>query len=194
MIKRAGFAVLALALAACSPPQAPAETAEAPAATLPPPVTGCNANTSRDWSAVGSQYYIIEAELVGDACQDAVATIRIKAREGDAVLLEQSYPIAQVPLAFNPNGDRVSLSSDLEAWIQNTAEVQTADWLPAWPSGAQRPPGFQPAAGITRQRYEGVRGAQGPLFCYPDGGESNACIAMAGDTATLLGSLTPERP
>jgi hypothetical protein len=46
---------------------------------------------------------------------------------------------------------------------------------------------------VTRQRYESARGAQGPLFCYPDGGESNACIAMAGDNATLLGSLTPER-
>ncbi|HVK80431.1 MAG TPA: hypothetical protein VM915_07440 [Verrucomicrobiae bacterium] len=194
MIKRAGFAVLALVLAACTPPEAPTQTAEVPSAQLPPPVTGCVANTSRDWSAVGSQYYIIEAELAGDACPDAVATIRIKAREGNAVLFEQNYPIAGVPLAFNPNGDRVSLSSDLEAWIQNTAEVQTADTLPAWPSGAQRPPGFQPAAGVTRQRYEGARGAQGPLFCYPDGAESNACIAMAGDTATLLGSLTPERP
>ena len=30
-------------------------------------------------------------------------------------------------------------------------------------------------------------------FCYPDGGESNACVALAGDRATLLGSLTPER-
>lgn len=194
MIKRAGFAVMALVAAACAPPEAPTQTAEVPSAQLPAPVTGCNANTSRDWSAVGSQYYIIEAELAGDACPDAVAAIRIRAREGNAVLLEQSYPIANVPLAFNPNNDRVGMSSDLEGWIQNTAEVQTADWLPPWPSGAQRPPGFQPAPGVTRSRYESARGAQGPLFCYPDGAESNACVAMAGDNATLLGSLTPEQP
>jgi len=31
------------------------------------------------------------------------------------------------------------------------------------------------------------------LFCYPDGGESNACIAMVQQRATLLGSLTPEQ-
>lgn len=191
MIKRAGVAILTIALIACAPPQQE-QTAEIPA--MPPPVSGCEAQASRDWSAVGSQYYLIESQLTGAACADAVATLRIKAREGQAVLFEQSYPIAGVPLAFNPNNDHAGLSNDLELWTQNTAEVETADWLPAWPSGAARPPGFQPAAGINRGRYEGARGNQGPLFCYPDGAESNACVAMAGDTATLLGSLTPERP
>jgi hypothetical protein len=47
---------------------------------------------------------------------------------------------------------------------------------------------------VTRNQYEGARGAQGPLFCFPDGGESNACVAMAGDRATFLGSLRPEQP
>ncbi len=191
-MKRAGLAILALALAACSPP-AEQQTAEIPS-PAPAPVSGCEAQASRDWSAVGSQYYLIEAQLAGATCADAIATLRIKAREGDAILFEQSYPIASVPLAFNPNNDRAGLSNDLELWTQNTSETQTADSLPAWPAGAQRPPGFQPAPGINRNRYEGARGAQGPLFCYPDGGESNACVAMAGDTATLLGSLTPERP
>lgn len=191
-MKRAGLAVLVLVLAACSPPQQE-QTAQIPTEP-PPPVAGCDAQASRDWSAIGSQYYLIEAQLAGPTCAEAVATIRIKAREGDAVLFEQSYPIANVPLAFNPNNDRTGMSDDLDMWTQNTSETQTADSLPAWPSGAQKPPGFQPAAGINRNRYESARGAQGPLFCYPDGAESNACVAMAGDTATLLGSLTPERP
>lgn len=188
-MRRTSLAWLALALAACSPaPQT--KTAEIPAPEMAPQ-PGCVAQASRDWSAVGSQYYLIEAEAAGETCATATATMRIKSVEG-AVLFEGSYPVAQVPLAFNPNGDRTTLRADLEAWTDNTADTPTADWLPAWPAGQERPPGVQPA--VTRGQYESARGAQGPLFCFPDGGESNACVAMAGARATLLGSLTPERP
>jgi hypothetical protein len=118
--------------------------------------------------------------------------MRITSRDG-RVLFERAYRTADVPLAFNPNGTQSDLRAELEAWTQNVAEEPTADWLPAWPAGAQHPPHFQPAPGVTRATYEGARGAQGPLFCYPDGGESNACVALDGDRATLLGSRTPER-
>lgn len=182
----------AVTLAACSPPQQQEVKQGAP---IPPPAQasnpgGCSAQASRDWSAVGSQYYVIEAEATGEACRDAVATIRIESRDGQ-VLFTRDYPIAQVPLAFNPNGDQTTLRNDLEAWLQNQADVETADWLPVWPLRAERPPFFQPA--VTRGQYEAARGAQGPLFCYPDGGESNACVALAGNRATFLGSRTPER-
>jgi hypothetical protein len=181
------FAVLALA--ACSPPeqQKDGATAELPAAVAR---AGCFAEFSRDWSAVGSQYYVIEAEAEGLTCADATATIRVTARDG-AVLFEREYRTAEVPLAFNPNSNQTDLRAELEAWTQNTAEPPTADTMPAWSAGAERPPYVQPA--VSRAQYEAARGAQGPLFCYPDGGESNACVALAGDRATLLGSLTPER-
>jgi hypothetical protein len=194
-MKHATLAIAALALAACSPPSADEAAVEDVASTAPigAEAAGCFAETSRDWSAVGSQYYVVEAEARGATCREAVATIRISSQQG-AALFEQGYPTAQVTLAFNPNGDQTTLRNELEEWIVNTAEPATANTLPAWPSGAQKPPGFQPAAGVTRNTYENARGAQGPLFCYPDGGESNACVAMAGDRATLLGSLTPERP
>lgn len=185
-MKRAGLIVVAALMAACSPPQQ-TDTAHATV----PIAEACSAQTSHDWSAVGSQYFIIEAKAEGATCADAVATMSIKSREG-AVLFTRDYPVREVPLAFNPNGNQTSLRSDLEAWTQNTAEPPTADTLPQWPAGARRPPGFEPA--VSRNRYEGARGAQGPLFCFPDGGESNACVAMAGDSATYLGSLRPEQP
>ncbi|MBL8535949.1 MAG: hypothetical protein JNM59_00945 [Hyphomonadaceae bacterium] len=177
----------AVALAACTPQPQPAQTTQLPPLQAP----GCTAQTSRDWSAVGSQYYVIEAEARGDACADAIATLRIKSMDG-AVLFSGDYPVRDVPLAFNPNNDQTGLRNDIEAWIQNSADPATANTLPAWPAGAARPPGFEPRVG--RSQYEAARGAQGPLFCFPDGAESNACVAMAGDNATLLGSLTPERP
>jgi hypothetical protein len=190
---RAGLAALAFGLlAACSPPQETTTTAENAGASAPVAAdTACTAEASQDWSAVGSNYYLIEAEASGPSCGEANATMRIKSRAG-AVLFEKTYRVADVPLAFRPNGDQSGLRGEIEAWIQNTAEVPTADTLPAWPSGAERPPNFRPA--VARNRYEAARGAQGPLFCFPDGGESNACVAMDGDSATLLGSWTPESP
>jgi hypothetical protein len=178
--------MLMLAIASCTRPQPEQAAAAAPL----PDVMGCVAQASRDWSAVGSQYYLIDVDARGTTCTTAQAVMRIKSREG-AVLFERVYPVADVPLAFNPNNDRSGLRADLEAWTENTSDTQTADWLPAWPAGADKPPNFQPA--VSRNQYEAARGAQGPLFCYPDGAESNACVAMAGDHATFLGSLIPER-
>jgi hypothetical protein len=181
---RRGCMMLAIALAACAPPPPPKATAvpiEAPRI-----LAGCTGLSSRDWSAVGSQYYVIEAEAAGESCADATATLRIESRDG-AVLYERSYAISEVPLAFNPHNDQTGMRVDLDGWTQNTAETATADTLPAWPARDSQPPNFTPA--VTRGAYEAARGAQGPLFCYPDGAASNACIALAGNQATLLGSL-----
>lgn len=186
-MNRAGLASIALALMACTPADQP-KTAEI--RQLPAPQQGCSALASRDWSAVGSQYYVIEAEARGDTCASAVATIRIKSRSGET-LFTHDHAVAEVPLAFSVTTDQTALRAEIDAWTINAAETATADWLPAWPARAEHPPHFQPA--VNRIRYESARGAQGPLFCYPDGAESNACVAMAGDSATFLGSFTPER-
>lgn len=181
--------MLALALTACGndePAPTIAEAAPAPA----PALISCTAQASRDWSAVGSQYYVIEAEARGGTCAQARASLRIKTLDG-TVLFERGYDVADVPLAFNPNNNQTGLRADLDAWTQNTAETGSAGALPPWPAGAARPPHFAPA--VTRAVYENARGNQGPLFCFPDGAESNACVAIAGARATLLGSLTPER-
>ena len=188
-MKHAGPVLVALALIACSPAEAPT-TAEIP----PPSATaraGCDAQASRDWSAVGSQYYVVEAEAHGETCADAVATIRIESTDGE-VLFTRDYPVRDVPLAFRPNNNQTGLRAEIEAWTQNVSATQRTDELPPWPAGAERPPNFIPA--VNRNTYQQARGNQGAMFCYPDGGESNACVAVAGVRATLLGSLTPERP
>lgn len=186
MIRSLALLIAVSLAAACS--KAPA-TGQAEAATAPAPTVGCSAQAARDWSAVGSQYYLLEADARGRTCADAEAILRIKSSEG-VLLFEHTYTVANVPLAFNPANDRSGLRADLEMWLQNTSGTQTADELPPWPAGAASPPGFQPI--VNRGQYEHARGMQGPLFCFPNGAESNACVAMAGDHATLLGSLTAE--
>jgi hypothetical protein len=180
MVAAAFVASAVLCLPACSPASAP----ESGAVALPLD-TRCAGEVSRDWSAVGSQYYMIEAELSGGACEDADATLRIRSPEG-AVLFEQAYPLARLQPAFNVY-DPASLTSDLEAWSANGAEIQTVDWLPPWPAGAPSPPNFEPA--VSRSAYEAARGAQGPLFCFADAADSLSCVALAGERAILLGSL-----
>lgn len=178
--------VFVLALAACSPQHPPTQITEASAATNS---VLCQATSARDWSAVGSQYYVIEANAEGASCNDATAVMRIETVEG-AVLFERAYPVAQISLAFNPSNDQTGLRSDLEGWTQNSSQTATADSLPPWPAGASQPPGFTPA--VSRGRYEAARGAQGPLFCFPDSATTHACVALAGAQATLLGSLTAD--
>jgi hypothetical protein len=189
-MKRLSLGLLALGLIACSPAEPPTTTTAEIPATSTSARSGCNATASRDWSAVGSQYYVIEAEAHGATCAEAVATIRIETTDGQ-VLFTHDYPTRDVSLAFNPNSNQTGLRDEIDSWTQNTAATGSAAALPAWPSRAQRPPGFQPV--VTRNVYEQARGNQSALFCYPDGGESNACVVVAGTRATLLGSLTPER-
>lgn len=191
-MKRLGLGLLALGLVACSPSaETPATTTAEIPATSTAARSGCDANASRDWSAVGSQYYVIEAEAHGATCAEAVATIRIKTTDGQTIFTHD-YLTREVPLAFNPNSAQTGLREEIDSWTRNVSETGSASELPAWPAHAERPPGFTPV--VARNVYENARGNQSAMFCYPDGGESNACVAVAGTTATLLGSLTPERP
>ena len=84
-MKHATIIFAALALAACSPPDQQKD--DAATAELPPAVAraGCFAEFSRDWSAVGSQYYVIEAEAEGPTCAEATSTMRITSRDDGGV-------------------------------------------------------------------------------------------------------------
>ena len=196
---RIGLSALALCLAACS--QATQTTSETttmtdaasvgPSAPVEP---ACTADAPARAVQFGGQTYQIQAHAEGETCEGAVASLKIVAPNGSTAF-ETSYPINQVPLAFNPRGTGAArLTTELEGWTQNTAEHPTADSLPAWPAGAAKPTHFTPA--LSRDAYEAARTAKRPIFCFPDGNESNACVGVdiAQQTGTLLGSLTPERP
>jgi hypothetical protein len=181
-------------LAACG--QQAAQTAEtAPTEDIrdaTPPAAACSADSSGTWEVAGKTY-TVQGHAEGANCADAIATIKFLSANGTA-LFETQHPTADVPLAFAPNSDQARLQTELNAWVQNVAQVPDASGLPAWPASAQKPPHF--IAQVSRADYEAARTAKRPIFCYPDGGESNACIALnpAADTAILLGSWTPERP
>lgn len=151
----------------------------------------CNAHATRDWK-IGDTSFMVDATAQGPSCAHAVAILVLRTADGRA-LFADAYPIDQVTLAFNPNGDATRLASDLQAWITGDEHHSTADQLPAWPEGAPAPPGFTPA--LARLSYEGLRNEKAAILCYPDGGESNACVALtpAPAMAQRIGSLTPTR-
>lgn len=191
-MKRYALASLLL-LAACG--QQPLEPSP------PPPVSpadamaetpNCFVEGASEWR-VGEDTYRIETQAAGETCATGIANIRLISPSG-AVVFAAEHPVSQVPLAFSGVEDATRLQTEISAWAANVAESPTAAGLPAWPEGADKPPHFAPTT--ARVSYEGARAAQRPLFCYPDGGESNACVALdpEAQTALLLGSWTPEAP
>jgi hypothetical protein len=192
-MKRIGASLFIFTLAACSPPaQDAADTTTAD--TTISAAANCVADAPARAVQLGGQTYQVQAHAEGATCDEAVATLKIVAPNGN-VAFETAYPIVQVPLAFNATGSGVArLTTELEGWTQNTAERPTADALPAWPQSAEKPPHFTPA--LSRDAYEAARTAKRPIFCFPDGAESNACVAIdaAAQAGALLGSRTPERP
>ena len=191
---RSSLAVLGFALVACSPPQSAEQAPEgvhAPAEAAS--TAACSVTAQPRELQFGGEPYRVEATAGGDSCDRATASLRLIAPNGNAIF-ETAYPTNQVPLSFNANGaDQARLTTELNAWTENVAQQPTADGLPAWPAGSQRPPHFTPA--LAREAYEAARTARRPVFCFPDSGESNACVAIdtAAQAAALLGSWTPER-
>lgn len=193
-MNKIGASLLFLAVAACGQaaeqsPNITAEVADDTSIAAP----ACVADAPPRAEQFAGRTYRIEAHAEGATCEQAVATLKIVAPDGN-VAFETAYPIAQVPLAFNANGSGVArLTTELEGWTQNVAPQATADSLPAWPSDANKPPYLNPA--LSREAYESARAARLPLFCFPDGAESNACVAIDtnAQTAALLGTRTPER-
>jgi len=183
-----GLAILSLAaLAACG---APGPTSPPATEIAADEVSACSMRAERDW-IVGAKTYAVIGSAEGPSCAEAVATLTIRAPEGRDIFMQQ-FRTMDVPLAFAPGGER--LQTELAAWIENVAPAATADALPAWSDGAERPHAFHPA--LTREEYEAARAGRHALFCYPDGAESNACVGLDPNTdlARQLGSITPERP
>ena len=187
--------ILLLALAACSP-KAPEGAPTATPATqvsvvAPAGAAGCAITTSRPWQAGGARY-TIEASLHGAACGSAAALLVIRNAQG-ATLYADAAPVTQLDLAFNPRTDDATMTHDVAAWITGEGYGPTAAGLPAWPADAARPPGAFFAM-IDQATYEAARAGAWPLFCYPNGGESAACVAQDARHGVLvrLGDTRPE--
>ena len=166
------FVILAGALAlaaACAPA---AQTASA----------GCAVSVSIPWRPLSGAEFTIEAASMGADCAKAVATIVIRDVQGDA-LWAQAYSAEHV-MVLAPAHDPAAMRIALSEWIDpaGNTTLQTTGALPAWPANTESPQNgefpFYPDQGVDRDSYNAIRTANAPLYCYVQGMESLACVAL----------------
>ncbi len=162
----------ALALAACTMAVSGGEAAS---------TQRCDAEASRTWDAPDGAAYSIEASSRGPDCANAVATIVIRNAQ-DEVLWADAH-VAQHTFGLYEASDGAAMGTALEEWIGANTTIMTASELPLWPANASAPqsgefPFYPEPEWNERAGYEDLRAHDTPLFCYVQGRESMACLAL----------------
>jgi hypothetical protein len=175
--------VLAATVWACSPNPEPALIVAEPGAA-------CAARADAAWAGGGGTTFTVEARSSGDECATAKVTLTIRASDG-ATAYEQRFQTDQVmTLADAESVD--DMRRRLGEWITPPgAQMDSTGDLPAWVEGAAHPVAeefpFYPEDGVTREAYEALRGEDRAMFCYVQGMESMACLAMHEGALTKIG-------
>jgi hypothetical protein len=174
-------ALCALMLAACN--QA-AETTDQPDASARVAENGCPAAASGTWQGLQ-----VDASASGADCGSAQATITIG--NNGATLWSETYPANQVMVLAGAESVE-DMQRRLNEWVNppGAARDSTGD-LPVWAAGAQSPNSgefpFYAEEGVERATYETLRGRDAPMFCYLQGMESEACLALENGRVTKIG-------
>jgi hypothetical protein len=146
-------------------------------------VRGCQAVATAPWRPLSGVEYTIEAFSSGPDCRHAVATIVIRDAQ-NSVIWAEAYAAAQVMVLAGAN-DEPALQAAMSEWIETDNPVFAATGaLPAWPAGAAGPAGnsefpfYLEPEWNDRVGYEELRARNAPMYCYVQGMESLACLAL----------------
>ncbi|MGD9979604.1 MAG: hypothetical protein AB7H66_07400 [Hyphomonadaceae bacterium] len=145
--------------------------------------TPCNASASDRWRPVGSGEFNIEATASGPNCERAVATLVIRDSEG-RVAWAEAFPTEDVMVLASAR-DGGAMEVALSGWINPEANtmMQSTSALPEWPVNADAPQNgefpFYPEPGYDRESYTRLRANNLPLYCFVQGMESTACLALS---------------
>ena len=158
----------------------------------PTSVRGCVASAEAPWRA-NNATFTIAATSAGPDCAHAVATLAIRDAQGrvfyaDAAASEHVMTLAQAR-------DLSSMQQALGGWIDsNNRTIASTSALPDWPQGANAPQNgefpFYPEHELDRDAYLALRAANAPVFCYVQGMESEACVALQNGVMTKVGVQT----
>lgn len=160
----------------------------------------CQARAASAWGIAAGEVYEISAASAGPDCAKAVITLVVRGPDGTP-LYATATKAQDSGQAFEGAQSRQDMQARLQDWIAPAqAGFTTSADLPAWPEGATGPQA-KPVAGITgtfpfypeaeaygeRFRYEALRSAKAPLFCYVQGPESFACLAAQDGSVFPIG-------
>jgi hypothetical protein len=149
----------------------------------------CDARARSPWQ----KGVVAEAQSQGATCANAVVTLVLRDANGKPIWVE-SFVGAQV-MVFAGVQNKPEMTRALSDWIdQKSAMMPRTDKLPDWAKNAEAPQAgefpFYRDAGIDREMYMKLRGAKLPMFCYVQGMESMACVALDGEGVTKVGLQT----
>jgi hypothetical protein len=184
MIFRLAIAAGMLALAACQPAAAPSDQpaatqAQAPAMPAPAPeptaANGCEARTQKQWGPA----YRVEAWTSGASCAGSVVTL--------AVYTADSSPIyawagaTQYLFALRDATTQPEMQQALNEWSgPDNLPPEMTGTLPPWDEtdGQAKAAEFPFMPNMDKAAYEELRKSNLPMLCYPQGIESQLCLAM----------------
>lgn len=173
----------ALAIGACD--QATERTLTAPA------ISGaCAAHAATTWSAGAGHVFAVEANSSGDDCATAAVTLTIRDDTGAAVFTESHQSDQVMTLVGAESVD--DLRRRLGEWITPPGvQMDSTGDLPEWVQGADYPVNeefpFYPEEDVTRDFYEALRAQDRAMYCYVQGMESMACLAMRDGALARIG-------
>lgn len=143
---------------------------------------GCEARATAQWATEADPNASIEAFTTGPDCARAVATLIIRNGSGEPIYAATHLPphIMTLAQASTP----AAMQAALHEWIDpaSNTTIQTSSALPEWPDNATEPQNgefpFYPEEGYGHENYNEMRAANVPMYCYVQGMESMACLAL----------------
>jgi hypothetical protein len=186
--RQTASSLLALGIATLSACQPPATETAKPGEAAPPAETaaaetGCNVHVEKAWidQETPVRRYTSEASVIGPTCQQGVAVLVIRQREGTPIYTWSG--LVDYLFGLRDAADPAAMKTALNDWINqgNPAENTTAT-LPPWeetegqPKRAEFP--FMPAEGIDKAAWDQLKKDNLDMFCFPQGMESNSCAVL----------------
>ncbi|MDX2276498.1 MAG: hypothetical protein NW206_13695 [Hyphomonadaceae bacterium] len=188
-MSRAGIFLIAAALALSG--------CEERVSLSPPPAAAveasCAARAVAPWRPLRGVELRASAETSGASCATASASLSIADASGKSLYAER-LPAAQVmTLAYAEDARAMQVA--LASWIDQTrSSFRGTSELPVWRPDDEQPVlgefPFYPEPAFDRAAYAALRDRDAPMFCFVQGMESMACVALVDGALTKVGVQT----
>ncbi len=157
----------------------------------PAQAAGCNVGVAKAWVPFKGAVYGSEAYSNGATCAGAVVTIVVRAPDGNVVWVDAAPAAQLMPFVDVKTPQR--MQAGLNDWVSQQHPFKSTGDLPEWKKGADAPAmlgefPFYAEPGVDQESYAQIRADRLAIFCYVQGMESMACVAIARDgSATKVG-------
>lgn len=191
MSLRLTLAASLFALAACQPSTTPAPESAAPPApagetAAAAPVGGCDVSVQAPWINEETRRYFVEAHVLGPSCEQGVAILVIRQREGTPIYTWSG--LTTYLFGLRDAADPAAMEKALAEWISQGPEIETTATLSAWeetegqPGRAEFP--FMPEEWFDKAAWDALKAENLEMFCFPQGIESLQCAVLRKGDAT----------